>query len=107
MNRLILLCTAALSLACGPGKPQTAATPACPPDRRAVDVTNGSRMQVDVYLHEQNGRETILSSLNPGSHQEFDIPDQGWVFTRHPREAVDRGPRSTDSQLVRTRYFCR
>jgi hypothetical protein len=108
MTRHLLLCTMILAIgACGPAKPQTAATPACAPDRRAVDITNGSHLQVDVFLHEQSGRERMLGSINSGSHQEFDIPDQGWVFAMHPRQSSNVGPRMADSQIVRTRYFCR
>ena len=93
--------------ACGPAKPTTAAIPTCPPDRRAVSVTNGSRIQVDVFLQQQDGRETMLATIYPGSHQEFDLPDTGWVSARHPRDAVDRAARTADPYQVRTRYFCR
>ena len=107
MTKLFALGASLLAIvACGPTKPTTAVVPACPPDRRAADVTNGSPFAIDVYLM-ANERETFLTSISAGGHQEFDVPDQGWLSTRYPRQSVNIGPRATDSQQVRTRYFCR
>ena len=102
MTRIALLGIALLAAGgCGPSRQVSNRAKLDCPRQQAAVVTNGSTMEVDVYV---NGR--LSGNVPPRGRQEFDVPDSAQVTTAYPRDR-GRALAIPDAHVVQVHYFCR